>query len=865
VFRAALARLRALIRRDVIAGEIREELQIHVAMRAEDLERDGLSRQEARRQAARKFGNLALIQDRGYDVRGGGVMETIVQDLRYALRLFGAQRAFSLVAVLTLAIGVGLSTALFSVIHAVVIRPLPYPKPEQLVRVDVLDPGLRGGEALRLAPSLADVRAWREDQRVFRQVAVDRGEYELIVDTGEAERLTVQRVSEGFFDVFGVRPLQGRAFTMEDTRSGTPLVVMLGHSYWRTRFGADETVLGRQIRVAGEPATIVGVLPPGFYPLVSVWQPYPREVVPETLRGSGAPVVARLQPGLSREQAEKNLSQMVGVSDLAGGRARATGVRIESLYAEAVAGTGPMVGTLSGAVAAILLIACVNVAGLLLARGAARQRELAIRASIGAGRVRMIRQLLTESLVLALAGGLAGVVLAWVTLDAIVAIVPLSLPQSAPVSLNIDVLIFAAIVAVSTAVLFGLVPAVRLSRVPVTTVLAGADRRSGAALPRRSGQWLIAIEVALGVVLLAGASLMIRSFARLVSVDLGFEPGSFLTLHVSPLDPSPAVAAEYYPALVAAIRRFPDVEAVGAGNQLPIGGSRRAGFVKLPDRPPIRIDERSVLPGFFEAIGLPLKQGRFFADADLAAGRPLVVINEMAARQIFGNVPPVGRLLPQDENPPEIVGVSGDFLQDGARSPVRANVYFVRAGGESTSRQPYIVFVRPRGASLTLPGRLRAAAHAIGPRVVVEGIRSGEDFVSDSVTVPRRRMVLLSLLGGVGLLLTMVGVFSMTAYAVARRTREIGVRMAFGADKGDVVRAMVRDAIWPVTLGLAAGACGAYFGTRVIATLLFQTTPHDPVALSSALGMLGVSAVVAAWIPARRAALVDPVSALRAD
>jgi ABC-type antimicrobial peptide transport system permease subunit len=325
------------------------------------------------------------------------------------------------------------------------------------------------------------------------------------------------------------------------------------------------------------------------------------------------------------------------------------------------------------------------------------------------------------------------------------------------------------------------------------------------------------------------------------------------------------VAAQYYPALVEAIRQLPGVEVAGAGDQLPIGGSRRAGSVRLPDQPPIRIDVRQVLPGFFEAIGLPLRQGRFFTDADRAAGRPLVVINELAARRIFGVASPVGRLLPVEEEQPEIIGVVGDFLQDGARSPVRANVYFMYSGTESTTRRSMVAFVRPRGAVPGLPARLREVAHGVGPRVLVDRIWSGEDFVSDSVTVPRRRMVLLGLLGGVGLLLTLVGIFSMTAYAVARRTREIGVRMAFGAGKAAVVRAMVRDAVWPVALGLVVGVAAAYFATRVIATLLFQTTPHDPVALAAALATLGLSAVVAAWVPARRAALVDPVTALRAE
>jgi predicted permease len=468
-------------------------------------------------------------------------------------------------------------------------------------------------------------------------------------------------------------------------------------------------------------------------------------------------------------------------------------------------------------------------------------------------------------MVLAVAGGLAGVLFAWVTLDALVAIVPLSLPATATVSLNIEVLTFGALVAFSTALLFGIVPAVRLSRVNMNVALAGADRRSGAALPRRSGQWLIATEVALGVVLLAGAGLMIRSFARLVAVDLGFKPESFVTLHVSPLDPSMTAAAEYYPALLAAIRQFPDVEAVGAGDQLPIGGSRPAGAARLPGGPPIRVDQRSVLPGFFEAIGLPLRQGRFFTEADRTARRKLVVINEMAARQIFGDVSPIGRVLSVDTEQPEIIGVVGNFLQDGARSRVRANVYFVGTGRAPTSRRPIVVVVRPRGAAPGLPARLRNVAHAIGPRVVVDRIWSGEDFVSESVTVPRQRMLLLGLLGVVGLMLTCVGIFSMTAYAVARRTREIGVRMAFGAGRAVVVRAMVRDAVWPVALGLGVGVAAAYFATRVIATLLFETTPHDPLAFLAALVTLGFAAVLAAWLPARRAALVNPVAALRAE
>ena len=787
-------------------------------------------------------------------------METIIQDLRYSARLLWTHRGFSFVAVATLALGVGLCTGLFSVIHAAILRPLPYPDPQQLVRVNVVVQV--NGEVGETSPSLDDVRLWRADQRVFRQVAVDRGVSDLIVDTGQPERLPVQHVSEGFFEVLGVGPFLGRSFTADDTRQDMPLVALLGHGYWQTRFGGDRAVLGRQIRIAGESATIVGVLPAGLYPRIKVWQPFRRWVGFENRRGLGAPVIGRLQPGLSRARAESSLSQIAYASDTA--QASVISVRLYSHYDETVEGKGATVWTLSGAVAAVLLIACVNVAGLLLARGATRQRELAIRASIGAGRVRLIRQLLSESVMLAVAGGLVGILLAWVSLDALVAILPLALPENATPSLNLEVLAFSAIVAVVTSLLFGLVPALRLSRVNLNTTLAASDRRSGAPLSRRSGQWLMAIEVALSVVLLAGAALMIRSFSRLVSANLGYNPGAFLTLEVSPLDPSPVVAAQYYPALVEAVRRLPGVEAAGAADQLPIGGSRRAGTVRLPGQG-MRVDLRQVLPGFFEVIGLPLRAGRFPTEADRTAGRPLVVINELTARRVFQDVSPIGRLLPLWDQSPEVIGVVGDFLQDGASSAVRANVYFVYQGHAELRRQPYVVFVRPRGAPAALVTRLREAAQSVGPRVLVDRIRVGDDFVSESVTVPRRRMVLLGLLGAIGLALTVVGIFSMTAYAVVRRTREIGVRMAFGATTGRVVRTMVRDTAWPVALGLAAGIGGAYLTTRVIATLLFETTPHDAVAFAAALATLGVSALVAAWVPARRAALVDPVHALRAE
>ena len=867
--RAAIARLRASVRRDAIASEIKEELDFHLDMRVEQLIRLGLPSAAARRRALQRFGNPAVHQDEGYDIRGGGVMETVLQDLRYSLRLLRANRGFTITAVLTLAIGVGLSTTLFTVIHAALIRPLPYPEPDRLVEVSVTTRSARGRTTTTSA-SLLDVRAWRADGRVFSHIAVDRDTDDLVVDAGgEPERLSVRSVSENYFELFGIAPFAGRPIRVDDTDRSAPLVALLGHEYWQSHFGGDPDVVGRGIRINAQPATIVGILPPHFHPDVALWQPIRWSDGFARMRGTGADVIGRLRPALSREAAAGELSRLTDSRDQAEGRPAGTVVDLHSIYDQLVAGQGATVKTLGMAVGAILLIACVNVAGLLLARGATRHRELAVRASMGADRLRLARQLFTESVVLAAAGGITGVLLAWLSLDTLIAIVPLDIPETAIPSLNVEVLAFAGTVAILSAVMFGIVPAVRLSRATIQTALAGSDRAGGSSLPRRSGQSLIAIEVALAVVLLIGASLMVRSFARLVSVDLGFDPDSFLTMEVTPADPSAAAAAAFYPAFVDAIRRLPDVAAAGASNQLPIGGARRAGFVRLaPGADSIRVDQRWVLPGYFEAIGLRATQGRLPVDADRASAASVIVLNELAARQIFGPIPVVGRTFPmgfEDRNP-VVIGVVQEMLQNGARSPARANVYWVYDGTEELSSATQLaVFIRPRAGARPLAGRLRNVAKSIGPPVVIDSIRTGADFVGDSVVVPRRRMQLLGLLGVVGLLLTLIGVFSVTAYAVARRTREIGIRMALGARAATVVRAFVGDTIWPVVLGLLVGLGLAYLSSRAIASLLYQTPPHDPVAYAVAALTLTVAAALAAWLPARRAARVDPVSALRME
>jgi predicted permease len=858
----ALAKCRALVRRDVVAGEIRDEMLFHLQMRAEEYERQGQTRDQARLAASRRFGNLALIQDRGYDVRGGGIMETVLQDVRYGVRLLLRHRAFSAVAILTLAMGTGVSTALFSVIDAALLRPLPYPHPEELVEVQVRE--TNDAKSGGYSPSLTDIRAWRESGRFFTNVGTGRltGFYPRIVDAGEPERLVVGEASEDFLEVYGVQPLVGRGIQIQDTRENAPRVALLGHAYWQSRFGGTHDAIGRVIRVAGKPATIVGVLPAGFYRETAVWEPRQVAASFANKRGTGTPVVGRLRPGVTLAQAERDLTNLTVRSEPDPYLPSAVHVALKSMYEEETRGSVKTITTLAWAVGLILLIACVNVAGLLLARGAIREPELAIRASIGAGRGRLVRQLLTESLILAAAGGLVGLVLAWICLDALVAIIPMSLPPNSPATINLTVLGFAAILSVASSLVFGLVPALRISRARMGTQLALAGRRHGSALSRRGGQLLIAAEVALAVILLAGAGLMVRSFARLSAVDVGFDPSAVLTIEVEPIDPAPAVREQYYPALLTAIRTLPEVAAAGAVDDLPLRDGSTITFVRGV---PTQLPMRQILPGYFEALGLPLKLGRLPTESDRTGAEHVALINEQAARVFFPGGSPVGQLLQtagKDDPPRRIVGVVGNVRHYGPRWAPEAQLYVLYG---RTAKKPLRIILRPR-ASAVVPGdRLRQMVQAVGPKVLVGPIRSGTDDLGKTVLNPRRRTLLLSLLGGLGMLLTLVGIFSMTAYAVARRTQEIGIRMAFGAEPGDVVRTMVRDAAWPALAGLSAGMAGAFFATRIIASFLFETTSHDPATFTAVALLMGAAALVAAWVPARRAALVEPVIALRAE
>jgi putative ABC transport system permease protein len=862
--RVVFARLRALFRRDAIAAEIREELEFHLHERTEQYEREGLTSGEAGRKARLRIGNLAVHQDCGYDVRGGGVMETIVQDLRYSLRLLARQRGFSTLAILTLAVGIGASTAIFSVIDVAVLRPLPYADPEQLVELRVRVPQ-RSGHIANLGPSLDDMRTWIESGRVFshlgawRRVPLGR-----IIDGPEPERVRIAEITEDYLGVFGVKPVLGRDFTRQDLDRTADPVVLIGYGYWQSRLGGDRSVIGRQIHIDGASAAIVGVLPPTFYRDTPIWRPLSFEPQYEPMRGMGTTTVGRLRPEVALAGVAGQLTALLPPEPP--GRSGSPTAQVQSMLEVTAAGSTTTVTVLTEAVGLILLIACVNVAGLLLVRGATRQAELAVRTSIGAGRIRLVRQLLTESLVLAMAGGLVGVLIAWIALDVLIANLPMALPPNSHATLSLPVLGASLVLTLTTGVLFGLLPALRLSRVGIGAALGGASRRIGSSLSRRSGQLLIGAEVSLAVVLLAGAGLMIRSFGKLVAVDMGFETDALVAMQVTPVEPSRATQATFYSVLLDSIRKLPAVAAAGAVDHLPLSGGAFITHARIAETE-VSVNVVRVLPGFFEAMGIQIGQGRDFTDTDVSANRPVAVINEEAQRRLFAARPAAGQRFELAERAVEVIGVAGNIRSRGPLAEVAPEVYLpFQPTEDSLDRALALsIVVRPKLDARGLDDQLSQAAKAIGPRVVIENIRSGSELFGERVVTPRKRTFLLGLLGALGFGLTLVGIFGMTAYAVARRTQEIGVRMAFGAQPGDVVARMVREAAAPIVLGTIFGLAVAAIATRAIASFLFNTTPTDPATFVGVAVTLGAAGALAAWLPARRAARVDPVVALRME
>jgi len=800
----------------------------------------------------------------------------VLQDLRHALRLLGRAPGYAATLVLTVAIGIGATTAVFSVVDAVLLRPLRYPSPDRLVRIWQTFPSSAPDEpvaALRwsgrvLGATAADIRDWQALDRTFSHVGTSSSGQSVISTVGRtAERLVVRTVTTDYFGVYGATPSYGRFFSEEDARPGAPAVLVVSHAYWTSRLGGDPGVVGRQLQFAGESATVVGVLPAWFPQDGELWKPLSLDQAQLGVRAARRyPVNARLQPGVTVEQAQRELDAFTTRLALARSEAPEYVPRIESMYDLVIAGRARTVWILLGAVTLVLLVACVNAAGLQLASGTARQHELAVRASMGAGRMRLIRQVLSESLLVTLMGGAGGVLLAWWSLAALVASLPIQVAEDS-VRLNSMVLGFALLLSLVSALASGLVPALRLSDVRLSRVLAHGSRNRGAPFGRRTTGLLIGTETALAVVLLTGAGLMVQSVSRLSAVDLGFDPARFVTLEVEPVDPD--AVSSFYPMLLDRIRAMPDVEFAGAALDSPLSG-RRMGSALDVDTPAsgrrIDLTVHAVSPGYFEAIGVQPAAGRLPGDSDLG----VAVLSDSAARKLSGDRNVIGRRLFWNGSQYDVIGIVPDLRSDGPEAPSREAVYLLAdlaaprllpagVGGIAT---PLTIVLRPRGQARGLVDRLRQAARAVGPPILEPRVRLGTELFRELTLATHQQRRLLGSLGLLGLVLALVGIYAVTAFTVTRRTPEIGVRLALGATRADVIRAMMRDTVPPLGVGLVAGLTAALFTSSTLEAFLFQTSSRDPWTLATTAAGLVATGVLATWWPARQAALVDPVKAL---
>ena len=795
-------------------------------------------------------------------------------DLKFALRSLRKNPGFTLLAVVVMALGIGANTAVFSVVNAVLLKPLAYRDPDRIVTLSSLWRKSSGPGQV----SAPDFHDWHDQSTAFAAMAYYGDDSTAVMSGASAEYAHVAEVTPEFFQVFDVEPVAGRLFSPEELKRGGAGAVVVSYSYWRNHFGANANALGQTVRMLGKSFSIAGVLPPQFhFPNgTDIWLPA-NAVFSETTSRSAHVyrVVGRLKPDVSLEQAQAQMT--------------AIGARLEQQYKDSNTGKSVAVTRmrdemvrnvkttlclLLGAVALVLLIGCANVANLLLARATARTREIAIRAAVGASRARIVRQLLAESMVLALIAGAAGLLLAKWGSDALVALAPGNVPRLAESDIDGWVLAFTLGISLAASLLFGLAPALQISRVDLNeTLKQGATRTMGGGRAGRMRAALVVVEVALSVVLLAGAGLLIRSFVALHSVALGFRPEHVLVMESSvPASDlaSSRRATRFYKDLLADLATLPGVTAAG-GTRNPPGTvfSEGSYFIDRLGKFDVNGPQAvfSVMtPDAFAALGIPLKRGRDFNDGDGYDASFTAVINEALARKSFAGQDPLGRTIYcgfDSLKPMRIVGVVGDVRQYGPAAESWPEIIMPYAQHPQTATALNIV-VRASVPGSALWGPIQRKVRARSAEVPVK-FTTMEDLLSENTAAPRFRTLLLGLFAAIAVCLAMAGVYGVVAYTVGQRANEIGLRMALGARTSDVLRLILRQAMALTGIGLAAGLIGAVAATRLVASMLFEVKASDPATYIGVAALLGVVSLAASYIPARRAARVDPASALRQD
>jgi putative ABC transport system permease protein len=809
-------------------------------------------------------------------------MNALLKDIRYGLRSLLKQRGFTAIVVLTLALGIGASTAIFSVVNTVLLRPLPYQRADQIVAIQELGPDKK---KVQVTP--ANFLDWRAQNTVFEQLAAILTRPANLNAADQTERIDLAMASANFFTVFGAQPEQGRLFIPADEQAGHAPVVVISHSLWQRRFGSDGALVGKQITLDGVSYSVIGIAPTGFhYPdKTDVWIP-PFKLAPsltETMdvtqvRGFGfLQAVALLKPGVSLAQAAAEMETITArlrqqYPETNNRRFN----RVVSLQEHLVGETGSMLLLLFGAVGFLLLIACANVANLLLASAAKRQREIAIRMALGASRFQVIRQLLTESTLLALAGGAIGLLLALWGVALMTKLLPRDFPRVGEITLDWRVLTFTLAAAIFTGILFGLAPSLQASNPDVQDSLKELGR--GASTSRRHNRLrnlLIVGEVALSVVLLVGAGLLFRSFMQLQAVNTGFSSQQVLTARLAPAGNSYRRDSDYiafYSQVMQRVGAVPGVSSIGSINTLPLDKGPTAGF-RIEGREPLTQDKwpganyRSVSPDYFRTMNISLPQGRAFNDRDVE-GEPLVmIINQALARRDFPNEDPIGKRInlgniDANRQPVwfEIVGVAGNVRSLELKEEATPEFYL--SSLQDTFTNMFVVVRSSIEPTAVVPA-LRAAVAEVDRTAAISDVKTMDHIVSESVTQPRFNFFLVGLFSSIALLLSAAGIYGVTAYSVSQRTQEFGIRMALGAQVGDVLRMILRQGMSLICVGIALGLVASFALTRLLKKLLFGVSVTDPLTFVAITLLLGFVALIACYIPARRATKVNPLVALR--
>ncbi|HZE57366.1 MAG TPA: ABC transporter permease [Chthoniobacterales bacterium] len=801
-------------------------------------------------------------------------MNTLIQDLRYGFRLLLKNKAFTAVAILALGLGVGANTAIFSLVNGVLLRPLPFPNAERIVYFEGKNPpaGITDSNI-----SFLDFTDWSQQTDLFKSTAAFwTGSANLGADGAEPERVPRAGVTSGFFSVLGVQPVLGRTFVPEEDKPGTISVAVISHGLWKRRFGSDLAIVGKQVQISSRPITVIGVMPSGFeFPeQTQIWVTSAVNVSEEPRDNRSYSAIARLNTGIDLKQAQSRISAINAQhAKEFPDTNKGWDAYLSVLHERMVRQIKPSLLALLGAVGFVLLIACANVANLLLARGAARQKEIAVRAAMGASRGRVVRQMLTESILLSAIGGVAGLLLSvWLT-DVLLSIVPEGAPRMEQVGIDYRVLAFALGISALTGILFGLVPALQASKLDVTSSLKEGGR-TGEGHRRTSVRSLLLIgEVALSLVLLVGAGLLIKSFVRLQEVRPGFNPHNVLMASVA----LPGAKykgqqfAEFFRHLKERLEAVPGVQAVGGAINLPLGASNYGiGRAFIPEGRPLSVDEASdssfstITGDYFRALQIPILAGRSFELRDNAEAPKVVIVNESAAKRHFGSPSAaIGKRLSiwRDEKfMREIVGVVGDTKASSLTGESGAQIYVPHAQDPQWNFMAMVI--RTAGDPAAFATTLRREVQALDKDQPIYNVRTMDDVVMNSLGTRRVSMQLFAVFAGAALLLAALGIYGVMAYSVTQRTHEIGIRMALGAQKSDVLGLVIRQGMTLSVIGVVVGIVGAFALTRLIASLLFGVEATDPLTFLAIPLLLLFVALVACYLPARRAALLDPKIAL---